>query len=68
MQCPECGEPKTYVTDSRSSKKMRGACKRARVCYECEAKFYTYEMLRGEVDAMAEVHKALKALINQAVK
>jgi transcriptional regulator NrdR family protein len=68
MQCPNCNEPKTYVTDSRSSKKMRGADRRARVCHECEYKFYTYEMLRGEVDAMAEVHKALKTLIYQAVK
>jgi len=47
---------------------MRGADRRARVCHECEYKFYTYEMLRSEVDAMAEVHKVLKTLINQAVK
>jgi len=68
MDCPNCGEPKTYVTDSRRARRMRGADRKARVCYECDYKFYTYEIMRSEVDAMSAVHKALKSLIDQAVK
>ena len=50
MNCPNCGAEKTYVNDSRVSQKHRHRVNKRRDCFDCDTKFYTYELLRSDVD------------------
>lgn len=43
MICPECGSPKTRVTDSRAC--SDGAIRRRRECEVCNCRFTTYERI-----------------------
>ena len=68
MHCPNCGEQQTYVLDSRQAKKVEGAFRRTRICYECESRFYTYEILREKAESAFAVQAAVKTFLNQATK
>jgi transcriptional regulator NrdR family protein len=45
MQCPKCGNVKTYTTDSRDNRAGRW---RRRQCPECLAKFSTQEVMHAK--------------------
>jgi transcriptional regulator NrdR family protein len=62
MDCPKCSE-KTYVVDSRKSNRHEHRVNKKRVCYDCDTSFYTYELLRDEVDQALAVKKLLTNLI-----
>ena len=63
MNCPNCGADKTYVTDSRISQKHRHRVNKRRDCYDCDKKFYTYDVLREEADQAFAVRELLSNLI-----
>jgi len=62
MNCPKCGAEKTYVNDSRVSQRHRHRVNKRRDCYDCDSKFYTYEVLRDDVDQAFAVRDLLTNL------
>jgi len=63
VDCPKCGCDKTYVQDSRVSKRHKHRVNKKRTCYDCDTIFYTYELLRDEVDQALAVQQLLTKLI-----
>jgi len=64
--CPQCGEPETFVTDSRPA--IEGT-RRRRQCRRCNSRFTTYETTKDLSDllAIAEVIQRLAARDRQIV-
>lgn len=66
MICPECGSPKTRVTDSRAC--SDGAIRRRRECEVCNCRFTTYERISEKAiaiikrDGTAELYDRSKLL------
>ena len=51
FQCPQCGQRRTAVKDTRPTE--QGHVRRRRVCLSCEARFTTFEVLATDLEAAA---------------
>ncbi|MBA7643463.1 Transcriptional repressor NrdR [subsurface metagenome] len=65
MKCPECGNFKLMVIDSRYKKAINGI-RRRRICKSCKSRFTSYEFLDVKLNAI--LNDMVNTKINQLAK
>jgi len=65
MKCPECGNFKLMVIDSRYKKAINGI-RRRRICKLCKSRFTSYEFLDIKLNAI--LNDMVKTRIKQLAK